>query len=55
MFSFIHNVTRLIQNEQNTEILRYFIKLMGLYSIFSGDVWISGGQLIFHYKPGAYL
>ena len=53
-------LTGLIQNEQNTAISKHFTKpaeytrtISGI--IFSADVWISGGQVIFQCKPGAYL
>ena len=53
-------MTGLIQNEQNTGISNHFTKFVehtrtASGTIFSADVWISGGQVIFHYKPGAYL
>ena len=49
-------MTGLIHNEQNTAISKHFTKL-GKYTsttsgtIFSVDVLIRGGQVIFHYKP----
>ena len=53
-------MTGLIQNEQNTAVSKHFIKSAEYTrttcgTIFSANVWISGGQVIFQYKPGAYL
>ena len=53
-------MTGLIQNEQNSALSKYFIKPAEYTSTtsgatFSADVWISGGPVIFQYKPGAYL
>ena len=53
-------MTGLIQNEQNTKmycIIKAFYKTHGVTSttsgtIFSADVWISGGQVIFQYRHG---
>ena len=60
-YSFIDSqLTGLIQYEQNTAISRHLNKPAEVTrttsgTIFSADVWISGGQVIFHYKPGGYL
>ena len=53
-------MTALIQNEQNTAISKHFTKPAEYIrktsgTIFSADVQISGGQMIFQYKPGCIL
>ena len=46
--------------KQNTTISKHFTKPT-VYThtttgtIFSADVWINDGQMIFQYKPGTYL
>ena len=57
-FSLIYNWPDLF--EQNTAISKHFTKPADYFrttsgTIFSADVLISGGQVIFQYKPGAHL
>ena len=46
-----------IQNEHNTAIYQHFTTLRSTTfgTIFSADVWINGGQVIFHYKTWCIL
>ena len=49
----------LIQNKTKYCNIKAFYKTHGVYSttngtIFSTDVWISGSQVIFQYKPEAF-
>ena len=52
-------LNRLIQNIKNTALSKHFTKpaeytsILACGTIFIADVWISDGQVIFQYKPGA--
>ena len=62
VFDFFVNVifTRFHLLLQNTAISKHLENPRSILEqpvelFFSADVWISGGQVIFHYKFGAYL
>ena len=53
-------MTALIQKQKKYCDIKAFYKTHSVYctnsgNIFSVDVYINGGQVIFQYKPGAYL